>query len=126
MSDPRSAFYCVSNALYFLGAAALVNSLRLTGHGEPVYVLDCGLTPEQGELLASHATVVPAPSEAPPWLLKTVAPLRHPAEVMVLIDADIVVTRSLSELIDAAAGGRIVAVEHGSDRYFPQWGRLLG
>ena len=126
MSDTRAAFYCVSNALYFLGAAALVNSLRLVGHAEPVYVLDCGLTPEQAGLLASHATVVPAPTEAPPWLLKTVAPRRHPAEVMVLIDADSIVTRSLSELIDAAAGGRVVAVEHGSDRHFPQWGRLLG
>ena len=126
MSDPRTAFYCVSNEIYFLGAAALVNSLRLVGHTEPIFVLDCGLTNPQRELLRPHATLVPALSEAPPWLLKTVAPLRHPAEVMVLIDADIVVTRPLTEPIEAAARGRVVAVEHGADRFFPEWGRLLG
>jgi hypothetical protein len=44
----------------------------------------------------------------------------------VLIDADVVVTRPLTELIETAAGGRIVAVEHGTDRFFEEWGRLLG
>ena len=34
-------------------------------------MLDCGLTPQQRELLAPHATLVPAPSDAPPYLLKT-------------------------------------------------------
>ena len=75
----------------------MVNSLRVHGHSDPVYVLDCGLDPDQRDLLAPHATLVPAPSEAPPWLLKTVAPLRHPAEVMVLIDADMIVTRPLTD-----------------------------
>jgi hypothetical protein len=126
MSDPRAAFYCVSNSIYFLGVVALVNSLRLIGHREPVYILDCGLTDDEREVLAAEATVVPARNEAPPWLLKTIAPLRHPAEVMVLIDADIVVTRSLDDLLGTAATGRIVAIEHGSDRFFPEWGRLLG
>ena len=98
MSD--TAFYCVADSRYFLGAVGMVNSLRVHGHSDPVYVLDCGLDPDQRDLLAPHATLVPAPSEAPPWLLKTVAPLRHPAEVMVLIDADMIATRSLSELID--------------------------
>jgi hypothetical protein len=45
---------------------------------------------------------------------------------MVLIDADIVATRSLAEPIETAAMGRVVAVEHGSGRFFPEWGRLLG
>jgi hypothetical protein len=126
MNDSRAAFYCVANSIYFLGVVALVNSLRLVGHREPVYILDCGLTDDERELLAAEARVVPAPDEAPPWLLKTVAPLRHPAEVMVLIDADIVVTRTLEELVGTAAAGRVVAIEHGSDRFFPEWGRLLG
>jgi hypothetical protein len=116
----------VSSDIYFPGAAALVNSLRLVGHSEPIFLLDCGLTGRQREQLAGHATLVPAPSGTPPYLLKTVAPLRHPAEVMVLMDADVVVTRPLTEPIEAAAGGRIVAVEHGSARFFPEWGRLLG
>jgi hypothetical protein len=123
---PPAAFYCVSDSRYFLGAVGMLNSLRLLGHREPLYVLDCGLTPHQRDRLAPHATLVPAPSEAPPWLLKTVAPLRHPAEVMVLIDADIVVTRSLAELIERAAEPRVIAIENDRDRFVAQWGELLG
>jgi hypothetical protein len=126
MQGTRAAFYCVTDSRYFLGAVGMVNSLRLLGHQEPVYVLDCGLAVDQRELLAPHVTLVPAPSDAPPWLLKTVAPLRHPAEVMVLIDADIIVTRSLSELIEQAAAPRVIAIENDTDRFVPEWGELLG
>jgi hypothetical protein len=126
MSEPRAAFYCVANSIYFLGVVALVNSLRLVGHREPIYILDCGLTDDERRLLAAEARIVSAPIEAPPWLAKTIVPLRHRAEVMVLLDADIVVTRSLDELVETAAAGRVVAVEHGSDRHFREWGRLLG
>jgi hypothetical protein len=124
--QPPAAFYCVADSRYFLGAAAMLNSLRVLGHAEPVFVLDCGLTDRQRELLAPHASLVPAPSDAPPWLLKTVAPLRHPAEVMVLIDADIIATRPLGELIAEAASPRVVAVENDTQRFVPEWGRLLG
>ena len=48
----------------------------------------------------------PTDSDTPPWLLKTVAPLAHPAEVMVLIDADMIVTRPLDELIERARDGQ--------------------
>jgi hypothetical protein len=123
---PRAAFYCVSSGLFFLGAVAMVNSLRLLGHSEPIFVLDCGLSAAQRDFLSAEATVVAAPKSTTPFLLKTVAPLRHPAEVMVLIDADIIVTRSLEHLIHHARQGRIVAVEHGQDRYFPEWGDLIG
>jgi hypothetical protein len=127
MTDlPPAAFYCVSDERYFLGAVGMINSLRVLGHTEPVYLLDCGLTADQRRLLEPHATVVPAPSEAPPWLLKTVAPLRHPAEVMVLIDADIVVTRSLAELIERAAEPRVIAIENDTERFVAEWGELLG
>jgi hypothetical protein len=124
MSRPRAAFYCVSNSVFFLGAVALINSLRVVGHDEPVYVLDCGLTESERELLSREATLVDARGAGAPWLLKTVAPLRHPADVMVLVDADIVITRPFDELIARASGGRVVAVEHGSDRFFPEWGEL--
>jgi hypothetical protein len=122
----RTAFYCVTDDRYFIGAIGMINSLRLVGHAEPVYVLDCGLTAEQRRLLSPHVTLVDAPQEAPPWLLKTIAPLRHPAEVTVLIDADIVVTRPLDELIARAAEPRVVAIENDMDRFVPRWGELLG
>ena len=120
-----AAFYCMSSRIYFLGAVGLINSLRLAGHAEPVYLLDLGLTPAQRELISPHVTLVPAPRDAHPWLLKTVAPLRHPAQVMVLIDADMIVTRPLAELIESAAPGRVVAVRNEIDRHVPQWGELL-
>ena len=105
MSDhPKAAFYCVADERYFLGAVGLVNSLRLVGHDEPVFVLDCGLTASQRELLSGSATVVEAPEDAAPWLAKTVAPIRHPARAMVLIDADMIVD-ALAVGADRAGGG---------------------
>jgi hypothetical protein len=122
---PPVAFYCVSSDIYFLGAVAMLNSLRLQGHAEPVFLLDCGLTPAQRELLEPQVTLVPPPADAPPYLLKTVAPLRHPAEVMVLIDADMIVTRPLGELIEKAAAGQVVVFRNNLDRFFSEWGELL-
>jgi hypothetical protein len=112
--------------MYFIGAVALVNSLRLLGHAEPIFVLDTGLSRMQRELLSKEASLVAAPGEVTPFLLKTVAPLRNPAEVVVLLDADIIVARPLTELIERASHGRVLAVEHGHERFFPQWGDLLG
>jgi hypothetical protein len=126
--EPTSpaAFYCVSSGEYFLGAVAMVNSLRLLGHSEPIFILDCGMSPTQRELVSDEVTVVPAPDDSQPFLLKTILPLRHPAEVMVLIDADMIVTRSLADLIERASQGRAVAVEDRLDRFVPEWGELLG
>jgi hypothetical protein len=127
-ADPLAgaAFYCVVEERYFLGAVGLVNSLRLVGHAEPVYLLDCGLSAEQRALLAPHARLVPWSGEAPALLLEALAPLRHPAEVMVLIDADMIVTRPLTELVERAADGAVVAVENDRPRHCPEWGELLG
>jgi hypothetical protein len=120
-----AAFYCVCDDRYFVGAVAMINSLRLVGHREPIYVLDLGLSGEERELLSPEVKLVAATTSAPPWLLKTAAPLAHPAEVMVLIDADIIVTRPLAELIERARDGRVVAFENDVDRFVPEWGELL-
>ena len=60
-----AAFYCVADERYFLGAVGLINSLRLVGHDEPVYLLDCGLTDAQRELLAAHVDPGRATEAAP-------------------------------------------------------------
>jgi hypothetical protein len=125
-THPEVAFYCVCDERYFLGAVGMINSLRLLGHTEPVYVLDGGLAPGQRELLRGHATVVPAPDGAAPQLLKSVAPLRHPARTMVLIDADMIVTRPLANLIEWATESQVVAFRDRQERFFPEWGELLG
>jgi hypothetical protein len=123
---PAAAFYCVGDERYFEGAVGLVNSLRLLGHHEPISLLDCGLADAQRRLLAPHVTLIPAPGDAPPWLLKAVAPLDRPADVMVLLDADMVITRGLGPLIDRAAHGDVVVFENPVDRFVPEWGELLG
>ena len=117
----------MANARHFLGVVGMLNSLRLVGHREPVYLLDCGLTAPQRELLSPHVSIVAAPRDAPPpYVLKTIAPLADPAEVMVLIDADMIVTRPLGELIDEARSGKVLAFRAGYERFFSQWGELLG
>jgi hypothetical protein len=120
-----AAFYCMSSDVYFLAAVGLVNSLRLAGHTEPVHLLDCGLTREQRGLLETEVTIVPGRRDTPHFLLKTLAPMRHPAEVMVLIDADMAVTRSLDPLIAEASRGKVVAGGTGIDRFREDWGEVL-
>jgi hypothetical protein len=122
----KCAFYCVSGRDYFPGAAALVNSLRLLGHTEPVHLLDCGLDPAQRELLGREANIVETSGEAAPSVRKLAAPLHHPAEVRVILDADLIVTRRLDELIASAREGRLVAFENERDRHFDEWGPALG
>jgi len=36
------AFYAVSDAAHFLGLVGLLNSLRMAGHHEPLFVADSG------------------------------------------------------------------------------------
>ena len=121
----KAAFYCVSDERYFLGAVGLINSLRLVGHTEPIYLLDCGLTEAQRELLAGEVELVDAPAGGPPTLLKTIAPLQRPAQTMVLIDTDMIATRSLAELVAQASQGKVVAFENDTDRHVAQWGEVL-
>jgi hypothetical protein len=120
-----AAFYTVADDRYFLGAAGLVNSLRLVGHDEPVHVLDCGLTRRQRDLLApAGVRFTDGPRATPGNLLKTIAPLAHPADGIVLIDADIIVTQPLGELIERGRSGEVLAFGTGMDRFEPHWGEL--
>ena len=121
-----AAFYCVADERYFLGAVGLVNSLRLVGHDEQVHLLDCGLTAEQRELLAPEVRLVDGPRGTQPHVLKAIAPRAEPAEVMALIDADMIATRPLTELFEQAAAGRAVGGDAELDRFCPEWGELLG
>ena len=122
----QAAFYTVADERYFLGAVGLINSLRLVGHNEPIYVLDCGLTPAQRQLFATQADFVANESDTPPWLLKTVAPLAYPSPTMALLDADMIAARSLMPLLDSASGGSLVAFRNRDDRFVDSWGTLIG
>ncbi len=93
------AFYTAADANYFLGLAGLVNSLRLLGHPEPVIVVDRGLAGWQRTLLEDHVVLVPAPPGLHPFSCVWEGPRLRPAETMVLIDADMVVTRHLEPIV---------------------------
>ena len=124
-SGASGAFYAVADEGYFLGAVGLVNSLRLVGHDEPIRLLDCGLREDQRALLEPEVELVEGPEDTPPWLLKTIAPLAKPADVMVLIDVDMIATRRLGELAERAEDGEIAVIENFRDRFCPEWGELL-
>ena len=123
-----SAAYIVSDSRHYLGAVALVNSLRLTGWTSPIFLVDCGLSPPQRRLLERETRVLPAPERTAPHLLKTVGPLAHPADVMIVIDADILVTRPLNDLVtECSRTDRIIAVaDFNHDRFDERWSELLG
>jgi hypothetical protein len=124
----RCAFYSVSDSRHFVGVVALVNSLRLLGHDEQIFVIDAGLTLEQRQLIRRQVTLIPAPEGVPVIMLKQVGPMTHPARVSVLLDADIIVTRPLTELVELAGSGRLVGFvnnEPNHDRFFQQWSSLL-
>jgi hypothetical protein len=125
--DQSAAFYTICDARFFLGLVALVNSLRLQGHKEPIYVVDCGLEDYQRELISQEVTLVSAPDASSPHLLKYVGPQLQPAHVAVVIDADIIVTRSLQPLVDKAAAGKVVVfTDRLADRFSERWVELLG
>ena len=126
MPAPGPAFCCVADGRYFIGAVGLINSLRLVGHEEPVYLLDCGLSETQRALLEEQATIVPAPAGLPPWLLKTVIPRQRSGALNVLVDTDMIVTRPLTSLFERAASGRLVAFRDRKQRFFAAWGELPG
>lgn len=130
LKKPAVAFYTVADRRFFPGLVALLNSLRLVGHDQPLIVVDAGLTRGQRELLADHVWFVQAPSPAVPAVyLAQLGPAVCPADVMVLIDADIIVTRSLHELIDAAKANRVVGFidcPGTAARHHPEWGPALG
>lgn len=126
MSD--TTFYTIADARYFPGAVGLVNSLRLTGHRQPLVVLDCGLTPRQRELLAPHCRLFPRDrtSITNPTLLKPFPHLLEPDGVAVLIDSDIIVCGPLESVLARARAGAICAVpDPEPDRWFAEWEQLF-
>jgi hypothetical protein len=121
------SFYTVADSAYFPGAAALVNSLRLSRNDGRIVVLDCGLRAEQRERLAREAEVIPAPADAHPWFVKWLALLERPADVMVLLDSDMVVVRPLAPLVATAAAGKaVVFADLNPVRFREEWKQLVG
>jgi hypothetical protein len=121
-----ASIYCASDTRNFVGLVALLNSLRLRGHEEELIVLDAGLGDAELTMLEGHARVMPLRDDVSPYFRKYALP-RTQAAVHVIVDADVIATRPLTDLIDLAASGSIVAFADGLvDRFRPEWGELLG
>lgn len=126
-----ATFYTVTDARFFPGTVALMNSLRLTGNRGELVVLDLGLTSPQRTLLGRHATLV-EPREGihqHPMLYKCFPYLLDPRGVIVMIDSDMIVTRKLDYEVRLAEEGKICLFadeDRARARWFAEWETLLG
>lgn len=125
-----ATFYTVSDKRFFVGTVCTVSSLRLTGHGQEIVVLDLGMTFEQRKRLERAATVVDPPAEhsGNRFVYKPFPFMLGATGTIVLIDSDMIVTRSLNPLIEHAAAGRMVLFSDlpaMSPRWFAEWEDLF-
>jgi hypothetical protein len=122
-------FFAVANDGYFPAAAAMLNSLRLTGHDHEVVFGDCGLQDDQRARLEAHSRIVeiPAGERRDPTLLKSFPHAFDVDGVLVFIDSDMIVTDDLTPVLELAADGKICAfADPELDRRFEEWGELFG
>ena len=117
------AFYTVCDRKHFLGLVGLINSLRLQGHDDPVYVLDRGLDDWQHDALGGQAVIVSSSDTTPPTLLKHLAPLQHPADVMVIADVDLIFTGNIHSLAAQVHISQkpVFFSNDWVDRFYPEW-----
>jgi len=128
-SSPIVTFFTTCDATYFPGLVALLNSLRLMGHSDELVVADCGLFGWQRDLLERYCTIFDLPDllVSNPTQLKAFPSLVDRPGVSVLIDCDIIVCRSLSEIIRQAGCGQICAYpDPEQDRWFAEWTDIFG
>jgi glycosyl transferase family 8 len=127
VTGPELTFLTIADERYFLGAAALVNSVRLTGHGGTIVVLDSGMTSHQRMWLEHECDVRRAPegSGPVPLYLKAETVLTLEGTV-VYLDSDVIVTSDLGQFVEPAGNGRLCVFRDGlPDRRFEQWPTLL-
>ena len=131
VAEALATFFTFSDAGYFLGTVALINSLRLSGNRGEVVVVDGGLTGAQRTELGEVATVADLPRAVEgshPLALKPSIYLLEPKGVVVLVDSDMIVTRPVDDLVERAESGRLVVFpDHVSmhERRFPEWEDLF-
>jgi len=116
-------FFTMGDSGYFLGAVALVNSLRIVGHDEPITFLDLGLTPAQREILSKECEVIDIERDPAdhPFTFQPYPAVLHPTGICVIVDSDVIVTQRLDALIEAAAAGAIAAFPDQIVRRVPEW-----
>jgi hypothetical protein len=122
----RASVFTMSSAGYLPGTLALIDSLRLTGFEGEVTVLDTGLEEHERTVLERRAAVRTLPGD-PSIHAVLRKPRLHelgPQGVVIIVDSDMIVTRSLEEVVAQAESGKICLFpDHPStgDRAFPVW-----
>jgi hypothetical protein len=127
VSDVR--FYTIADQSYFLGLVAMVNSLRFHGHRDPVTVLDLGLLSKQRAVLQEQCEFVVPPDGVGhhPWMIAPYVCLARPADTVIYIDSDIIVTRPLWKILDSVQQGRVCVYEDEQPmRWFAEWKEIFG
>jgi hypothetical protein len=125
----RVRVFTMADEHYFLGLVALVNSLRLQGCEAPLTVLDLGLTPRQREIIGAECELLSRPEVAGlhPWLLQPYVCTLRPADIVVYVDADIIMTQPLDEIVDSARRGRLcVFRDINATRWCTEWQSIFG
>lgn len=123
--------FTVSDAGFFAGTVALLNSLHRNADTMPLTVLDRGLTASQRRVLEPHCEIVTGGRDRHGYLAKLAAPLLHarrsPDDPVVLVDSDVVVVGSLTEPLIAAEQGSVFAFAEPNhpDRWFAEWSDLF-
>jgi hypothetical protein len=102
----------------------------LTGHRDPLVVLDAGLLPDERAALEPHASVVSMPEDrGNPVLLKPFPYVLDADGIIVVIDSDIIVTSSLAGITELARQGKICLcpawVDAARTRWFAEWESTL-
>jgi hypothetical protein len=123
---PDTTFFTVADARFFPGVVCLLNSLRLSGNDVELVVLDVGLTEPQRLRLEPHVRLVEPPGEVleTPMLLKSFPHTLEPDGTVVVIDSDMMVTRSLDPVLERVEAGRVCMfadIEDQRDRLIPEW-----
>jgi hypothetical protein len=124
-------YLTIADQAFFPGAVALLNSLRLTGNDGQFVVLDVGLDPAQRRLLEPHGSFLTLPPDATasPFLAKPFAHRLEARGTVVIVDSDMLVTRSLAGVVAGAEAGRIsVYPDHPTTtaRWFAEWSEGFG
>lgn len=120
-------FFTQADSRFFVGAVAMLESLRLSGNTAPAFVLDDGLQPGERERLMTTAEILtstPALVDLHPRQMKATADLFWSSGVVVLLDSDMIVTSPLDDLIEQAVDGKIaVHPDHPitTGRQFEEW-----
>ena len=123
-------YFTVADDKYFLGAVALVNSLRLSGNQEPIVVMDAGLTVAQKSALAAVCEIRPVPLDPGgtiPAFLKPTAYRLGLDGTIVFLDSDMIVTSRLRPFAEEAVAGKICIFpdEPLQGRRFAEWWEAL-